>query len=146
MIILFSVRPVYILGKEELFVNKLHGFILRSLYAFPVKRGQADVSAIKTSINILKEGKILLIFPEGTRTKGENLNSMHDGVSFIAMRAKATIVPINIQNDYTFFHRPIVTIGEPLDINKIEAEKGKLSKEQISQILFGTLKELHQGE
>ena len=146
MIILFSLRPVYVLGKNELFVNKFFAFILRSLYAYPIKRGAADVGAIKESINILKEGKVLLIFPEGHRTRGANLNSLHDGISFIAARAKATIVPMYIHNDYGFFNTAKMTIGNPIDIKKIEAEKGKLSKEQISEILFTDLKELHQGE
>lgn len=146
IIILSSMRVVYILGKQELFENKLFGAVLRGLNAFPVSRGTADVSAIKQSINILKEGKVLLIFPEGTRTKGEELNTMHDGVSLIALKSKASIVPINIQNDYDFFHHAKVTIGEPIDIKKLELQTDKLNTKKVSEILFKTLANLHKGE
>ena len=147
MIILFSVRPVYIMGKIELFKNKFIGWFLRSVNAFPITRGKADVSALKQSINVLKKGKVLLIFPEGHRTAGDSLNELHEGVSFIAARSKATIVPIYIHNDYGFFNTARVTIGKPIDIKKIESEKNTfLNKNEISKILFSSLKELGQGE
>lgn len=147
MIILFSVRPLYILGKIELFKNKFFAWFFRSVNVVPVERGKADISAMKKSINVLKEGKILLIFPEGTRTKGENLNKLHAGVSFIAAKTKATIVPMYIHNDYSFFRPARMTIGEPINLKMIEAQKNtSLKKEQISDILFESLRQLGHEE
>ena len=146
MIVLLSLRPVYTIGKQELFNNKFYNFFLRKLMAFPVGRGSADLTALKRSINILKSGKVLLIFPEGTRTHGKDLNQLHDGVSFIASKTKAMIVPINIQNDYSFFHTAKVSIGKPIDIQKLEEENGTLKMEQISSVLFESMRELHQGD
>ena len=58
-------RRVNFMAKEELFRNRIAAFILRKVGAFPVKRGAADTSAIRTGIKILEEENVLVVFPEG---------------------------------------------------------------------------------
>ena len=62
-------RPVTYMAKEELFKNKLFGWFITKLGAFPVKRGAGDMQVIDDSIGILNSGRNLVIFPEGTRSK-----------------------------------------------------------------------------
>ena len=64
-----STRPVYFLAKKELFQNRLVGAILRGFKAYPLDRSKGDLAAIKRALGLLKEEKVLGIFPEGTRVK-----------------------------------------------------------------------------
>jgi len=59
------------MAKEELFRIPLVSSFIKSLGAFPVKRGKGDVGAIKTALKLLEEGHIVGIFPEGTRLKNK---------------------------------------------------------------------------
>lgn len=87
-----STRKVHFMAKQELFVPVL-GFIYRTLGAFPVRRGGADRAAIKHGIDILQSGKVLAIFPEGTRSKTGKLGKAEPGALMMASKARAAIVP-----------------------------------------------------
>ena len=101
----FIDREVCYMGKEELFKNPVMAWACRSLHVFPVKRGAADKTAIKTAVKILKEGKCLGIFPEGTRSKTGKLGKAEAGVSLIAAMTKAPIIPAAIVNTEKIFSR-----------------------------------------
>lgn len=60
-------REMYMMAKEELFVNKFIHWFGNKMNVFPVKRGKQDIESIKKSLKVLKDNKILAIFPEGTR-------------------------------------------------------------------------------
>ncbi len=62
-------RPVSYMAKIELFENPIFGAAIRRCHAFPVKRGESDRGAIKAAVTVLKEGRVLGLFPEGTRSK-----------------------------------------------------------------------------
>ena len=99
----FIDREVCYMGKEELFKNPVMAWICRSLHVFPVKRGAADKTAIKTAVKILKDGKCFGIFPEGTRSKTGKLGKAEAGVSLIAAMTKAPIIPAAIVNTEKIF-------------------------------------------
>ena len=110
-------RKVVYMAKEELFYGKA-GWIIRLFGAFPVKRGEADRQSLRAADTRLKAGKIFMIFPEGTRSKIQQLGQGHVGLGMIALRAGVPVVPVAIWgSEYTFKKlRPDVTIsyGEPL--------------------------------
>ena len=106
----------YLMAKEELFHNPLFAKFIRALGAFPVTRGAGDMSAVKTAFKLLKEGKVLGMFPEGTRSKNGKIKAFHPGAAMIALRTKAKVVPIYISGNYKPFTRNRVYIGEPLDL------------------------------
>lgn len=93
--------PAYIPGKavymakEEAFHSKV-GWLVRFLGAFPVKRGEADRQAIRAASEQLKNGKVFVIFPEGTRSKTHTLAKGHAGLGMIALRAGVPVVPVAI--------------------------------------------------
>ena len=116
----FIEREVNYMGKEELFANPVMAWICRALHVFPVKRGAADKTAIKTAVKILREGKCFGIFPEGTRSKTGKLGRAEAGVSLIAAMTKVPIIPAAIVNTEKIFSRaeflprPAVVYGEPM--------------------------------
>ena len=101
----FMSREVCYMGKEELFSNPVMAWVCRNRHVFPVKRGAADKSAIKTAIKLLKDGKCFGIFPEGTRSKTGKLGKAEPGVSLIAAMTKAPIIPAAIVNTEKIFSR-----------------------------------------
>lgn len=68
-------RPIHFMAKAELFRTKFTKWLFESVKTIKVERGSNDISAIKKSLNVLKNGEILGIFPEGTRTSGRNAES-----------------------------------------------------------------------
>jgi len=89
-------RPVTYMAKEELFKNKLFGWFIRKLGAFPVKRGAGDMQVIDDSIAILNSGRNLVIFPEGTRSKDGKVGKGKTGVALIAAKSGADVLPCGI--------------------------------------------------
>jgi len=89
-------RPMYYVAKQELFANRLQGWFLNALGAFPVDRGASDTEMIATAKAILARGDIVLIFPEGTRTRPGALGSPRRGVGRLALETAAPVVPLAI--------------------------------------------------
>ena len=90
-------RPVYYVAKEELFAyNRVLCWLLNALGAFPVVRGAGDQNSIETAELILARGEIVLMFPEGTRTRPGPLGKPKRGVGRLALETGAPVVPIAI--------------------------------------------------
>lgn len=89
-------RHVSFMAKEELFKNPIFAAVIKWLGAFPVHRGGVDKIAIRRAREILKENKVLGIFPEGSRQKEGHLGRFHDGVASMALRTGTPIVPVAV--------------------------------------------------
>ncbi|MFH2039186.1 MAG: lysophospholipid acyltransferase family protein [Chloroflexota bacterium] len=113
-------RPIFFMGKSELFKNPLLHYAFRNLGAFPVYRGERDEWAISHSKKILQAGQVLGMFPEGTRSRGRGLRVAKTGAARLALELGYPIVPVGIDGSHTFFkqfpRRNLVkiNIGEPL--------------------------------
>ena len=121
-IIAFSPRKVCFMAKKELFENPFLRAVLTSICTFPISRGEADLSGIRTALRILKEGGLLCIFPEGTRNKArkEPLLPLQEGVAMISLRAKAPIVPMWVDGGYAPWSRCVIGAGKPMDLGEYE--------------------------
>lgn len=91
-----ATRKVHFMAKSELFKPAWFGALIRKLGAFPVRRGAMDRDAIKTGLTILKENKVLAVFPEGTRSKTGELGQAGGGAFMMAVKCKAKIIPAYI--------------------------------------------------
>lgn len=100
-----------IMGKEEMTRWPIVGPVLsRTDLMIWVRRGKADIGAVKAALKTLKEGKKLLIFPEGTRS--EEIAEGKNGAAMIAIRSGAPIVPIYLPAKKHWFRRTPIVIGE----------------------------------
>jgi len=113
---------MYFMAKVELFRNRLLAALMHGLGAYPVKRGEADIKSIKTSLKLLSDGKVLGLFPEGTRFKaGED--AAEPGIAMLAIRAKVPVLPVAIVSSYKFFRRTRVIIGKPIELTEYYDKK-----------------------
>lgn len=138
--------PVSYMAKEELFHNKLFGWFIRKLGAFPVTRGAGDMSVIDDSINILRSGRNLVIFPEGTRSKDGKVGKGKTGVAMIAAKSGADVVPCGIVFEGEKLHfRSKLTLkfGKPIKAGELAVE-GSSPRElkEVKKRIMGAITEL----
>jgi len=144
---LASKRQMHFLAKKELFEkNKALTKLVTSLNAFPVTRGVADLRAMKWTISILKDGKVLLLFPEGTRvSKGESVDAKA-GIAMFAIRAKVPIVPAAITGEYKLFHKISVHYGKPIYLDEYYDGYNPDDLKLISDGVMKDIRALGEGE
>ncbi|GAJ41771.1 lysophospholipid acyltransferase family protein [Saccharococcus caldoxylosilyticus] len=116
-------RPIHFMAKEELFRVPILKNLINSLHAFPVKRGMSDRQALRTGLEVLKQGQVLGIFPEGTRSKDGKLKKGLPGVGFFALRTNAVVVPCAIIGPYRAFVPLKVIYGAPIDMAPLRERK-----------------------
>ena len=93
----FALRiPIRYMAKAEVFRVPVLGGVLRGIGNFPVRRGEADRSALDTALRVLAAGQPLGFFPEGTRSRDGALRRAKPGIAFLARRSGAPVVPLAI--------------------------------------------------
>ena len=127
-----SRRQISFMGKKELFKFKPFGYILKSLGAFPVNRGKGDIGAVKTGLSILKQERVMMLFPEGKRIDKGEIVPAKPGVAMFAMHAKVPVMPIKICGEYKFMHKIKVIYGKPIYLDEYYDQK--LSSEKLTEI------------
>ncbi len=122
-------RPVNFFAKAELFEIPGFAWLIRSLHAFPVRQGEGDIGAAKEAIRRLKEGHILNIYPEGSRTETGELGPIEPGVALMVRRAGVPVVPVVVSGSFHAWPRgrkffrsaPIrVLYGPPMELNHLK--------------------------
>ena len=91
-----SHRRVRYLGKDSLFRPAAAGWAMRSLGSFPVRRGEADLDAMRVAKEMLEAGECMLVFPEGSRQEGDSIGEIYDGTAWLASKAGTPVVPVGI--------------------------------------------------
>lgn len=116
-------RVIHFMAKAELFSIPLLGIILKYGYAFPVRRGGSDRNAIRTALQHLQDGKVVGIFPEGTRSKTGEVLDPHLGAAMLALKAGVPILPVGVVGTRGFIGKIRVFIGEPMEFSQFSGKK-----------------------
>jgi len=135
----FVDRQVVGMSKVENYQVPVLGTLFRLYGTLPVRRGEVDRTALRTALRVLEEGKVLMVAPEGTRSKTNTLQKGKDGLSYVAVKAGAPIVPIAIWGQQKFWDqlrrlrrtKVKMVMGTPFIF---EPGEGKLTREQLSQM------------
>ena len=134
-------RHIHFMAKSELFKFKLLGAVLRGMEAFPVDRGHNDLTAVRSAVQLVKDGHGLGIFPQGTRSKKNVPTPMLGGVSLIAMRAGVPVIPAYIGGPYRLFRRTQVSFGPPIDFTdlgrRMDSETLQKATKRIEESIWG---------
>ena len=133
-------RKVNVLAKEELFKNRFICWLADLFGIYPVKRGKADLQAIKISLKLLKHDELLLMFPEGTRNGLEKGRKPKNGAVLIAATSEKPIIPIGIQGSFKPFRKVTVRIGKPIDYS--EYKDNIKDKELITKLTLDLMNEI----
>jgi 1-acyl-sn-glycerol-3-phosphate acyltransferase len=113
-------RPIFFMGKAELFENPLLDTIFRQLGGFPVQRGSRDDWAIRHAQKVIEHGQVLGIFPEGKRNHGRGLRAGKTGAARLAIANDCPIVPLAVNGTHLLFRGSLrrlpitITLGPPL--------------------------------
>ncbi len=143
MIGLRLMRRTHFMAKIELFQRAPLKWLVIGLGAFPVRRGEADRQAIKQAEEVLKAGQVLVIFPEGTRSRSRKMKEGLAGVALIALRSGAPVVPVGISGSEKFkpwriwpFRTSItLTYGEPFILTREDRRAHTNLQEQLDSIM-----------
>lgn len=121
-------RELHFMARHDAFRIPGLRWLITALNAYPVHRGEADRTALKHTLSLLKMGKAVLIFPEGTRSVDGVLGKPLGGASFIVYRANVPIIPVFLKGSEQMMPRNAkwlrpanlsVTFGPPIDFTEI---------------------------
>jgi 1-acyl-sn-glycerol-3-phosphate acyltransferase len=159
MIALALGRPIVFMAKKEMLDVPVAGRFFRWWGTFPVRRGEADLGALRTATEVVRAGNMLMMFPEGTRSRTGGLGRGHPGTAMIALRTGAPVLPVAVTGTETivwprFFLRPRsvrqvrVVIGEPFTLERparINAEAAQQATDEIMRRIAALLPAEYRG-
>ena len=138
----------HFMAKKELFKIPLLNLLIRALGAYPVNRGGADVGAIRHTIDMLKQGVCVGMFPQGHRYNGVDprTTSVKTGAAMIAQKAGVQILPVYIKvknNRHHFLCKKEIIIGKPISQEELAYNPEAPGEYQrIADLLFERVCEL----
>ena len=145
-----SRRKLYFMAKDSLFKNRLMGFFCRRLGGFPVKRGSMSIATMRHVLDLLGGGKVLAMYPEGTRHKeGEEglLHEVKNGVVLFALKTRSPIVPVFIKRRARLFRFNKIVVGKAFELDGLYGQK--IDKDVLAagaQIISEQFNRLKAGE
>jgi len=131
-------REMHFMAKAELFRVPIVAPLIRALGAFPVKRGAISKETIRTAVDLLRQGKVMGIFPEGTRNA--TLGPAKRGAVTIAIRSGATVVPAALIGNYKPFRKMIAVYGKPVDLAPYAEEGTAEAQEKATELIMSKIR------
>ncbi|TDU81196.1 1-acyl-sn-glycerol-3-phosphate acyltransferase [Prosthecobacter fusiformis] len=98
-------EPLYFFARKSLFDHPMAGKLLRSWQTIPVDRDKPDASSLKSTIRLLRSGKKVLMFPEGTRSFDGLPQKAEAGVGLFIAKSSAPVLPVRIFGSYEAYPR-----------------------------------------
>lgn len=143
-------RQIHFVAKSDLLKNGFMRWVLGLCDAVTINRGESDLAALRKVCDIVKDGRIAGIFPQGTRIPCDSpdVKTVQAGVGLIALKSKAPIVPVAIcygkrNKKPTPFRKVHVYIGKPVSYEEYALNNGeKRSSHEIAEDVFSRVCEL----
>lgn len=131
-------RPVHMVAKQELFRIPVIGFILRHAYVMEARRDGSDHVLLRRALQALRDGHLVGLFPEGTRSRTGELQEPRGGVALLAFHADAPVVPVAVRGTDQVYKkgwfwrpRPVqVVVGQPVFLGR---RKGRVGREELNE-------------
>ena len=148
-------RPVHFMARDTLWNSKFGSWWMDHVGCIPVSRGTGDMRALKLTIKALREGKVVSMFPEGTRTEDGELQEAKGGVGFIVEKSACSVVPAYIDGSYRAYPKgakwikPIrvkVTFGAPITPEEFQAlGTGRDAYDKYAALIMQRIADLKNG-
>ena len=145
-------RRVHFMAKEPLFRVPVIGFLIKRVGAFPVRQHTADRTALKKAIELLRNGEVVAIFPEGTRNfNPKELLPPEPGAGMIALKSKVPVIPVALINTekllpphalFFKFARIKVVYGEAVDLSDLCDKNGREVIDEVGRRIMAAIGEL----
>jgi len=135
-------RRVFYFAKKELFANRIVGWFISGVGAFPVTRGAADRNAFRAARGILRRGDALLFFPEGTRSRDGQLGAPFPGAGSLGLEPGVTVLPIGIWGSQHGMRSARAVIGSPLPMDDITKGSRSERSQRAAQRMMEAIGEL----
>lgn len=119
----YRVSEIHFMAKEDLYKIPVLRTLLKWLHAFRVNRGESDMSAMREAMQVLKDGHVLGIFPEGHRQHENRMQHIETGVAVMAIKSTVPVVPVMITGRYRFFGRVRMVVGKPIPLDDLRAQR-----------------------
>ncbi len=136
-------RECTFLARETLFNFAPVGWLLRRWQAIPIDRDGSGAAGMKRILAALEKGRAVILFPEGTRTRDGQLQSVRSGIGLLAIKSEAPVVPVRVWGTFeamgrgVHFPKPkrvMVKYGEPMGFAELRAEAKNCSKQRLKEI------------
>jgi 1-acyl-sn-glycerol-3-phosphate acyltransferase len=137
-------RPIALMSKIENYRGPLKLF-MPMVGAFTIRRGSADRRALTTAGHVLRQGRLLCLFPEGTRSHNGALGTAHGGAALLALKSGAPIVPVALTGTQRVLRRRFpwlgrtrvtVTIGAPFSVEPLERPARREDRDQVTALMM----------
>ena len=145
IILMFAIyyRRHHFIATKEVFNTKIKRFLFENFHCIEIDRDNFGMNVFRRIIDLLKCGKLVVMFPEGHVTKDEEVQKFKSGVVLMSVSSKKPIVPVYIKIRKNIWHRQCIVFGEPINPIEVLGDKPSLSDmDKIAVILREKEKEL----
>ncbi len=134
-------RRLRYMAKDSMWKNKTWGWLISSVGGFPVSRGTTDIEALRRCLLLLNSGEPIVIFPEGERKSGPNVQPLFEGAAYVAARAQVPIIPVGIGGServmpkgakFVYPHKVHLVVGAP--IRPLVNESGRAPRTEVKRL------------
>ena len=137
-------RKICWMAKQSLFKFKPFGWLIKKLGAYPVKRDNHDVGAASRTVELLKGGEAVGIFPQGTRSKGRGLSlPVKPGFIRLALDTGALVVPVAIWGKIRLFGKVYVRFGDPFDARELVRDGDPADKAFLKEAAHSYMEKIY---
>ena len=138
---------VRFLGKKELTGSAFTKWFMGQLHMISIARHESDLEAMRKATKEIRAGRVMGIFPEGTRHQPQMMETVESGAAFLALREKIPMVPVYIHKKFRPFHRNTVRVGDPIMPESYPAGgPSRENAEKLNQLIKDTFYDLRRQE